>query len=85
MFGVLIVEQLNWKPHIANVQSKLSITTAILYKCSQVIDAIVLRYAEIHTTVTSLESSLSTKQLYGYYLVQVDMIILLLFSREQMH
>ena len=32
--GVLIDEHLNWKPHIARVQSKLSKTTAILYKCS---------------------------------------------------
>ena len=37
--GVLLDEQLNWKPHIASVQSKLSKTTAILYKCSQVIDS----------------------------------------------
>ena len=37
--GVLIDEHLTWKPHIARVQSKLSKTTAILYKCSQIIDS----------------------------------------------
>ena len=39
--GVLIDEKLNWKDHkiIANVKSKLSKSTAILYKCSQVIDS----------------------------------------------
>ena len=37
--GVLIDEHLNWKPHIASVQSKLSKTTAILDKCSQIIDS----------------------------------------------
>ena len=98
--GVLIDEHLNWKPHIARVQSKLSKTTAILYKCSQIIDScsmrilycsiflpyiIVLRYGEIHTTVISTESSLFRKELYGYYLVQADLIILLLFSREQIY
>ena len=36
--GVLIDEQLTWKPHIASVQSKLSKSTAILYKCSQIIE-----------------------------------------------
>ena len=35
--GVLIYEKLNWKDHIANVKSELSKSTAILYKCSQVI------------------------------------------------
>ena len=76
--GVLLDEQLNWKPHIASVQSKLSKTTAILYKCSQVIDScskrflycsiflpyiIVLRYGEIHITVTLIELSLCIKEL----------------------
>ena len=42
-FGVLIDEQLNWKPHIASVQSKLSKTTAILYKYSQIIDSCSMR------------------------------------------
>ena len=37
--GVLIDEKLNWKDHIANVKSKLSMSTAILYKCSQVINS----------------------------------------------
>ena len=37
--GVLIDEKLNWKDHIANVKSKLSKSTAILYKCIQVIDS----------------------------------------------
>ena len=37
--GILIDEQLNWKDHIANVKSKLSKSTAILYKCSHVIDS----------------------------------------------
>ena len=41
--GVLIDEHLNWKPHIASVQSKLSKTTAILYKCSQIIDSCSMR------------------------------------------
>ena len=41
--GVLLDEQLNWRPHIASVQSKLSKTTAILYKCSQVIDSCSMR------------------------------------------
>ena len=41
--GVLIDEHLNWKPHIARVQSKLSKTTAILYKCSQIIDSCSMR------------------------------------------
>ena len=36
--GVLIDEHLNWKPHIASVQSELSKTTAILYKCSQIMN-----------------------------------------------
>ena len=35
--GVLIDEKLNWKDHIANVKSKLSKSTSILYKRSQVI------------------------------------------------
>ena len=46
---------------------------------------IVLRYGEIYTTVTSIELSLFRKELYGYYLVQEDLIILLLFYREQMY
>ena len=37
--GILIDEKLNWKDHIANVKSKLSKSTAILYKCSHVIDS----------------------------------------------
>ena len=37
--GILIDEKLNWKDHIANVKSKLSKSTAILYKCSRVIDS----------------------------------------------
>ena len=37
--GVLIDEKLNWKDHIANVKSKLSKSTVILYMCSQVIDS----------------------------------------------
>ena len=37
--GVLIDEKLNWKEHIASVKTKLSKSTAILYKCSQVIDS----------------------------------------------
>ena len=37
--GVLIDEELNWKDHIANVKSKLSKSTPISYKCSQVIDS----------------------------------------------
>ena len=37
--GVLIDEKLNWKEHIVNVKSKLSKNTAILYKCSQVVDS----------------------------------------------
>ena len=37
--GVLIDEKLNWKDHIANVKSKLSKSTVILYKCSHVIDS----------------------------------------------
>ena len=41
--GVLIDEQLTWKPHIASVQSKLSKTTAILYECSQIIDSCSMR------------------------------------------
>ena len=41
--GVLIDEHFNWKPHIARVQSKLSKTTAILYKCSQIIDSCSMR------------------------------------------
>ena len=41
--GVLLDEQLNWRPHIACVQSKLSKTTAILYKCSLVIDSSSMR------------------------------------------
>ena len=36
--GVIIDEQLNWKAHIASIKCKLSKTTAILYKCSQLID-----------------------------------------------
>ena len=40
---LLLDEQLNWRPHIASVQSKLSKTTAILYKCSQVIDSCSMR------------------------------------------
>ena len=36
--GVLIDEKLNWKDHIASVKSKLSKSTAILYKCSQLVD-----------------------------------------------
>ena len=35
--GVLIDEKLNWKDHIASVKSKLSKSTAILYKCSQLV------------------------------------------------
>lgn len=37
--GVLIDEKLNWKDHIANVKCKLSKSTTILYKCSQLIDS----------------------------------------------
>ena len=37
--GVLIDDKLNWKDHIANVKSKLSKSTATLYKCSQVINS----------------------------------------------
>ena len=36
--GVFIDEKLNWKDHIASVKSKLSKSTAILYKCSQLVD-----------------------------------------------
>ena len=36
---VLTDEKLNWKDHIANVKSKFSKSTAILHKCSQVIDS----------------------------------------------
>ena len=36
--GVLIDEKLNWKDHIASVKSKLSKSTTILYKCSQLVD-----------------------------------------------
>ena len=36
--GVLIDEKLNWKDHITSVKSKLSKSTAILYKCSQLVD-----------------------------------------------
>ena len=36
---VIIDEKLNWKDHIANVKSKLSKSTPILYKCTQVIDS----------------------------------------------
>ena len=43
LIGVLINEQLTWKSHIASVQRKLSKTTAILYKCSQIIDQCSLR------------------------------------------
>ena len=42
--GVLIDEKLNWKDHIANVMSKLSKSTAILYKCSQVIFLLYISY-----------------------------------------
>ena len=37
---------------------------------SESMNIIVLRYGEIHTTVTSIELSLFRKELYGYYLVQ---------------
>ena len=37
--GVLIDEKLNRKDHIANVTSKLFKSIAIVFKCSQVIDA----------------------------------------------
>ena len=37
--GILIDQKLNWKDHIANVNSKLTKSTTILYKCSQVIDS----------------------------------------------
>ena len=55
--GVLLDEQLNWKPHLASVQSKLSKTTAILYKCSQVIDSCsmqILYCSNISTVYTLL-------------------------------
>ena len=38
--GILIDEKLSWKDHIINFTSKLSKSTAILYKCSQVIDSL---------------------------------------------
>ena len=36
--GVTIDEQLNWKAHISSIKCKLAKSTAILYKCSQLID-----------------------------------------------
>ena len=42
-FLCVLIDELNWKPHIASVQSKLSKTTAILYKCSQIIDSCSMR------------------------------------------
>ena len=38
LLGVLIYEKLNRKDHMENVKSKLSKSTAILYKCGQLID-----------------------------------------------
>ena len=54
--GVLIDERLTWKPHIASAQSKLSKTTAILYKCSQIIDSCSMRilYCSISAVYTLL-------------------------------
>ena len=36
--GVFIDEFLNWKAHIKYVQSKLSKSTAIMYRCSHLLD-----------------------------------------------
>ena len=47
--GVLIDEQLTWKPHITIVQSKLSKTTTILYTCSQIIDSCSMRILYCYT------------------------------------
>ena len=36
ILGVMIDDQLNWKEHIKMIQSKISKTTAIIYKASHV-------------------------------------------------
>ena len=78
--GVLIDEKLNWKNHIANVKSKLSKSTAILYKCSQVIDSqsmhIIYSSFFYHTFVIVLK--------YGETHILLMSIVLLYFKREQL-
>ena len=78
--GVLIDEQRNWKDHIANVKSKLSKSTAILYKCSQVIDSqsMHILYSSLfyHTLVIVLK--------YGETHILLMSIVLLYFKREQL-
>ena len=46
--GVLIDEKLNWKDLTANVKSKLSKSTAVLCKCSQVIDSQFMHSVELN-------------------------------------
>ena len=81
------------------MQSKFSKTTAILYKCSQIIESYALcefSFVLISTVYTlffeiwantyrSNINRIVIIQKIGYYLAQANLIILLLFSREQMY
>ena len=93
--GVLIDEKFNWKDHIANVKSKLSKSTAILYKCSQVIDSqsmhysyhtlvIVLKYGETHILLMSIVLYFKKEQL-DFCLGQVVLTTQLLFSTGRIY
>ena len=75
--GVLIDEKLNWKDHIASVKSKLSKSTAILYKCSQLVD--------ILTSCTAMCSYyiLITVLKYGETLILPISVVLSYSKREQ--
>ena len=78
--GVLIDEKLSWKDHIANVKSKLSKSTAILYKCSQVIDS-----QSMHILYSSLLLPYISycSEIWGTHVLLMS-ILLLYFKREQL-
>ena len=46
--GVMIDDKLNWKEHITMIQSKISKTTAIIYKASHVLTERALYYYTVH-------------------------------------
>ena len=89
--GVIIDEQLNWKAHIASIKCK---TTAILYKCSQLIDpqsmrilycSVFLPYINYCSEIILMALFSFKKEASGYYLMLTDLNIRLLCFAEQMY
>ena len=67
--GVVIDENLMWKPHILNVSRKISKSLGILYKSSFCLSSASLRHSE-------LQSNLSISNLFTVFLFGDQPIIL---------